>query len=166
MLEGKGAILEIARRVSAIMEQNQHAGAIVGGVAVVLHGHLRTTADVDVYTPDASALAALLKIDGFSYSRARREFTLGGVPVHLVTDDVIGTAPRATANIEGVRTVTLPELINLKLRSGIGNMLRAQDLADVIGLIRQRRLTSAFASRLDKDVRKEFRALVRAISKG
>jgi hypothetical protein len=32
--------------------------------------------------------------------------------------------------------VTLADLINVKLRSGSTNLLQAQDLADVIGLIR------------------------------
>lgn len=166
MLEGKGAILDIARRVSALMIAHQHPGAVIGGVAVVLHGHVRTTADVDVYTPDPAALGNLLRADGFAFSKTRREFTLGGVPVQFVTDDVVGTPPQHMAEIDGVRTITLPDLINMKLRSGLNNLLRAQDLADVIGLIRQRRLTNAFAGKLDKDVRPEFRKLVKAISKG
>jgi hypothetical protein len=51
----------------------------------------------------------------------------------------------------------------MKLASGIKNILRAQDLADVIGLIRQKRLTSEFARKLDKSVRPEYRKLVKAI---
>ena len=43
------------------------------------------------------------------------------------------------------------------------NMLRAQDLADVIGLIRHNRLTSEFAKHLDKSLRPTFRKLVKAI---
>jgi hypothetical protein len=41
--------------------------------------------------------------------------------------------------------------------------LRAQDLADVIGLLRHHRLTSGFAQHLDKALRPAFRKLVRMI---
>ena len=40
---------------------------------------------------------------------------------------------------------------------------RAQDIADVVGLIRVRGLTSEFASRLERGVRREYRRLVRAV---
>jgi hypothetical protein len=54
-------------------------------------------------------------------------------------------------------------LIGIKLRSGATNLLRAQDLADVIGLIRHHRLTAEFARHLDKSLRPTFRKLVRTI---
>jgi hypothetical protein len=61
--------------------------------------------------------------------------------------------------------VTLADLIDMKLRSGSTNLLRAQDLADVIGLIRHHRLTSGFARHLDKALRPAFRQLVRMIQR-
>lgn len=42
-------------------------------------------------------------------------------------------------------------------------MLRAQDLADVIGLIRARKLTPAFARYVAKDVRADYRSLLTAM---
>ena len=54
----------------------------------------------------------------------------------------------------------------MKLHSGLSNMLRAQDMADVIGLIRSHHLGSEFAAKLDKPVRSEFRKLARAVAKG
>lgn len=51
----------------------------------------------------------------------------------------------------------------MKLRSGLASTVRAQDLADVIGLIRARHLTAEFAARLQKDLRPEFRKLVKAV---
>lgn len=56
-------------------------------------------------------------------------------------------------------------MINMKLRSGSENMLRAQDLADVIGLIRHHRLSGEFARHLDKNLRPAFRKLIRMIEK-
>jgi hypothetical protein len=46
MLEHRGAILDTAREVSDLLRQHKIRGAIVGGIAVVLNGHLRTTRDV------------------------------------------------------------------------------------------------------------------------
>jgi hypothetical protein len=65
--------------------------------------------------------------------------------------------------IEGITTVGLADLIEMKLASGMRNMLRAQDLADVIGLIRHNGLTSEYAKHLDKSLRPTFRKLVKAI---
>ena len=61
--------------------------------------------------------------------------------------------------------MTLPDLISMKLRSGSANLLRAQDLADVIGLIHHHQLTSEFARHLDKSLRPAFRKLVRLIQR-
>jgi hypothetical protein len=53
----------------------------------------------------------------------------------------------------------------MKLRSGTANLLRAQDLADVIGLIRCRKLTGEFARHLGRSLRPTFRKLARAIER-
>lgn len=164
MLDGDPTILELAREVSAALAEVPSGGAIIGGLAVVLHGHLRTTRDVDVYTPDPAALAAVLMKRGFRHDATRREFVKGAVPVHLVTTAHVPSPPNQIIEIDGVRTVSLADLINLKLRSGTTQLLRAQDLADVIGLIRHHGLTGAFTSRLDADLRAEFRRLVKAIA--
>jgi hypothetical protein len=88
-----------------------------------------------------------------------------GVPIHLVLPEQAGLSPKKAVTIEGVTTVTLADLIDMKLRSGSTNLLRAQDLADVIGLIRHHRLTSGFARHLDKALRPAFRLLVRKIQR-
>lgn len=51
----------------------------------------------------------------------------------------------------------------MKLRTGSRKVTRAQDLADVIGLIRARRLAAGFATRVAKDVHPEYRRLWRAV---
>ena len=58
--------------------------------------------------------------------------------------------------------MTLADLIGMKLRSGSTNLLRAQDLADVIGLMRHHRLTSSFAPSRQR-LRPAFRKLARMI---
>src|SRR5438477_9478119 len=164
MLEGKGAILDVARSVSRVLEQSNNPGAIIDGVAVVLHGHVRTTADVDVYIPEkAEEFASSLRVAGFDFDPAQREFRLAGVPIHLVTREQAPIAPLRFEQIDDVRVVSLADLLNLKLHSGARSVTRAQDIADVIGLIRCRGLTGEFARHIHKPLRNEFRKLVRDV---
>lgn len=166
MLEGRGVILEVARDVTQVLRDADLDGAVIGGVAVVLHGYVRTTADVDIFVSGSLVeLAASLKTAGFSYSPALREFRKQTVPVHLVTTDQVRKPPHSYVEIDGIRTVSLPDLIAMKLSLGTRDPLRAIDLADVIGLIRCRGLTPAFAAKLPAALRPDFRKLARAITK-
>ncbi len=165
MLEGRGAVLETAREISRLLGPDD-AGAVVGGVAVVLHGHVRTTIDVDVYLPgDPAVFAARLESAGFTFDATRHEFNRDGIPVHLVRPEQIPEPPRSLVEIDGIRTVSLADLIGIKLRSGTRSLLRAQDLADVIGLIRHHRLGADFAARLPKDLRPAFCKRARAVAR-
>lgn len=163
ILTGDSPILDVAREVSEIIAAGGLDAAIIGGVAVVLHGHIRTTLDVDVYTTQAKELAAALEAAGFSWDKKARQFERGGVPVHLVTPTQVVDPPGRRVDIQGIRTVTLADLIAIKLRSGSENVLRAQDLGDVIALIRLYRLEGGFAGRIPSGVRREFRRLWRAV---
>jgi hypothetical protein len=166
MLEKRGAVLETARRVSALLRANDVEGAIIGGVAVVLHGHVRTTKDVDVFVMDSlTTFRPILEEAGALYDPKNREFRLDAIPIHLVDEKMAQPTPRKTVVIDEITTVSLPDLINLKLRSGLRNIRRTQDIADVIGLIEHHKLSGAFASKLDKSLQKEFRELVRALKK-
>ncbi len=161
MLEGRGAILDVAREATELLHRASIECAVIGGVAVVLHGHVRTTVDVDVLVESTDGAAKAMKEAGFTFHRTRREFRRGGVPLHLVLIEQLRKPPAESVNIDGIRTVGLADLINMKLDLGLRDPLRAQDLADVIGLIRARRLTTTFAGKLDKSLRGEFRKLVR-----
>jgi hypothetical protein len=166
MLDKRGAILDTARDVSALLREHDVDACVIGGVAVVLHGHLRTTKDVDVFCADPlDKLRDVLVAAGFAFDADRREFTRGGVPVQLV-DASVTAAPRHHTDIDGVRVVELVDLIAMKLRSGTSSVLRAQDIADVIGLIRHRNLRKTLAGQLPKDLRKPFRDLVTAVERG
>lgn len=166
ILDKRGAVLDIAREVSRLMREAGLTGAVIGGIAVVLHGHVRTTKDIDILTaPPLEPLATLLKANGFTFDRKERAFLKRGVPIHLVLPDQTGPLSQPAIEIEGVTTVTLPDLVNMKLRSGSSNLLRAQDLADVIGLIRSHQLDSSFARYLDKALRPTFRKLARLVQR-
>lgn len=163
LLEGRGAILDTAREVSALLRAQKIEGAVIGGIAVVLHGYVRTTVDIDVFTEQSQRLAAALEAHGFVFEADQRQFVKSGVPVHLVTIDEIKVPPRKLEERNGIRTVSLADLINMKLRTGTTDPLRAKDLADVIGLIEANRLSGDFAPRISGDLRPEFRKLVRAV---
>jgi len=157
MFEPNSRLLAAAGRVSAAV------GPVVGGVAVFLHGYRRTTVDVDVYCEDTAAAAAALEAIGAVWDAQRREHQLDGVPIRLVTSAQTGSAPRSSTEIDGVRVISLADLIQFKLRSGLGSVTRAKDLADVVELIRAAGLDKTFAARLPKDLRPEFRKLAEAV---
>jgi hypothetical protein len=166
LMEGRGAILETARAISAMLREAGLSAAVIGGIAVVLHGHWRATKDIDLLVASPfQDVARVLESHGFHLDATRREFIRDEVPVHLVLPQQTGTALTRTVEIEGITTVPLPDLIGMKLRSGTKHLLRAQDLADVIGLIRHHELTGEFARSLDKSLRPTFRKLVRKIER-
>ena len=145
------------------MREGGIAGAVIGGIAVVLHGHVRTTKDIDIFVEgELQSLGDLLIARGFLLDSLKKEFVREGVPVHLVTIDQLKQPPRKTVEIEGITTISLEDLIEIKLRSGSSNLLRAQDMADAIGLIRHHRLTGEFARHLDKSLRPTFRGSSRS----
>jgi len=165
-LDGRGSILETAREVSSLLVESGLKGMIIGGVAVVLHGHVRTTKDVDVLAvPPLAPLGRVLEKGGFAYDGRKRQFVKRGIPVHLVpVGDQVELPPR-TVELEGVIVPDLPGVVGMKLRSGSSDPLRAQDLADVIGLIRHAGLGPGFARHLDKDLRPAFRKLAGLVAR-
>jgi hypothetical protein len=164
LLDKRGKVLDIAREVSRLMHAADIPGVIIGGIAVVLHGHVRTTKGVDVFiSPSQEPLANLLITHGFVFQRQEKAFIKQGAPVHLVLPEQAGASLKETIEIDGVITASLTDLVEMKLRTGSSNLLRAQDLADVIGLIRHHQLTGAFARHLDRSLRPTFRKLARMI---
>ena len=165
-LHGTGPVLETAREVSQILRAEKIEGGVIGGVAVGLHGHIRATLDVDIFVAsDARKLAKALETNGFVFDHDQTQFVKRGVVVQLVTIHEVGRAPKRYSDIDGIRTVSLADLINMKLRSGRSSLVRAQDLADVVNLVRRHRLGGAFTPRIDKDLRADFRELVRALKR-
>jgi hypothetical protein len=58
--------------------------------------------------------------------------------------------------IDGVKTVDLPTLVELKLASGMSGLARLKDLADVQELIRAKSLDASLAEQLDPMVRGKY----------
>lgn len=151
-------ILGVARHLTARIE-----APVLGGIAVILHGYLRTTTDLDFYTPDRRLTDVQLRAAGAIWDIGKREHVLDDVRIHTVTPDDAGHTVVKTSIIEGVRVVSLKDLIAIKLRCGLNNINRAKDIGDVVELIRRVPLDKRFAGKLPKDIRSEFKRFVDAV---
>ena len=85
-------------------------------------------------------------------TRPRREHVLDGVRIHTITPEDAGVT------VNGVRVVTLKDLVAIKLLSGLNNPARSKDLGDVEELIRSIPLDKRFAAKLPREVRQNLSA--------
>lgn len=167
------------RRIAARLNELEIPYAIVGGMALVAHGYDRTTVDVDVLVDTAGLAKAHKGLAGLGYVRAfpgsrslrdantavRIEFLITGQypgdgkpkPVAFPDPDAAGV------EIDGIRYLRLPVLIELKLASGMTNPGRLKDLADVQELIRALNLPAEFDQQLDPFVREKYAELWRGV---
>jgi hypothetical protein len=149
--------------------------AIVGGVAVCLHGYRRNTVDLDllVRRDDQDRIRESLARAGYIWSAENAEFhTPSGVPVQFLLSgeragkgsEVVLPQPDGqgvTIAIEGLAVIDLARLIEMKLACGLGSTRRThRDLADVLELIAIHQLGREFARHLHKSLRPAFRKLV------
>src|ERR1700681_4870923 len=65
----------VTERVHGLLARNGIDFAIVGGVAVCLHGYRRNTVDLDllIHPDHAAEFRAVLEADGFMWSAAAKE---------------------------------------------------------------------------------------------
>ena len=151
-------ILSVARSL-----KDRVKAPVVGGIAVYLHGYPRATTDLDLYTEDRGATASELESAGAKWDSQRREHVLNAVPIHTVTPQEANHVVEKTSIIEGVRVVSLRDLISIKLICGLEHVGRSRDIADVEELIRRIPLDKRFAAKLPKRLRDPFKKLVDAV---
>lgn len=153
--------------------------AVLGGMALVAHGYRRTTDDVDILITPKGLERAHEKLVGLGYRPAFEKSknlrdTRTGVQIELITTGGFpgDGKPKPVAfpdpdtvgvEIDGVRYVNLPTLVELKLASGMTNPGRLRDLADVQELIRALKLANDFAEGLHAYVQAKFRELALAV---
>ena len=172
---------QLVERVHHRLASEAIEHAIVGGVAVCLHGYRRNTVDLDllVEPKDSTAIRSALADEGISWHTAAKEFrSTAGVPIQRVlAGERQGpeqearfpspSDPKFITTIEGLSVLSLAALIQSKIACGLGNVRRThRDFADVVELVAVHDLDSSFARFLHKTVRKEFRALVRQAKGG
>lgn len=174
---GSRGIWDTARRCDAALKEQSLPYAIVGGVAVCLHGYQRNTVDVDILVrrEDSEAVRKALEQGGFVWDPGEREFR---GPEDVAVQFLVSREPASddrslginlpdpgqagvTTQIEDLTVISLAHLIELKVACGLGNLRRThRDLADVVELIAAHNLSRSFARHLHKAIRKEFRNLV------
>lgn len=153
--------------------------AVAGGMALVAHGYMRTTEDVDLIVTGDGLATIREKLIGrgylppFATSKNLRDTQTGVRIKFIVTGAYPGDGrkkpvafpdPAVVAEeIDGVRYVTLASLIELKLATGMTDPGRLRDLADVQELIRTLKLPAGFAERLAPCVRERFVELRHAL---
>jgi hypothetical protein len=150
--------------------------AVMGGVAVCLHGYQRNTVDVDllIREDDSAAIRKALECGEFTWHANDKEFrSSSGVAIQfLLAGDCAGkdsevklpdpADERATTEIEDLPVLTLAKLIEAKIACGSGSIRRThKDFADVVELIVHNRLNSSFARHLHKSLRITYRDLAR-----
>ena len=148
-------IIELARSL-----RDRVDAAVVGGIAVYLHGVSRATVDLDLYTRDRKRTAEQLEAAGARWDRAGREHVLDAIRIHTISPEEAGHVVKRTSIIDGVRVVSLKDLVAIKLICGLNQRGRARDLGDVEDLIRAVPLDKRFAGGLPRELRSAFKALV------
>jgi hypothetical protein len=153
--------------------------AIAGGMALFAHGLRRFTEDVDILI-DASGLSRIHReLAGLGYvrlfpqSNSIRDAASGVRVEFLITGQFPGDGgPKPVAfpdpdkvavELAGIRYVNLPTLVELKLASGMTNIGRLKDLADVQELIKVLALKPVFAQQLHPYVQAKFLELCTAV---
>lgn len=177
---GTGMINDALSRLAADLERNGIDYAVIGAVALNQHGYRRFTEDIDLLLTREGLDRFHEKLVGLGYrpaftgSRKKFRTTDGNVPVEVITagefpgdgkpKSVVFPEPaEASVTIDGVKTVSLLKLIELKLASGISAADRLKDLADVQEIIKIKDLDDALAEQLDPFVREKYLELCRAV---
>lgn len=177
---GKGMLNDALRKLASDLEKNGIDYVVIGAVALNQHGYRRFTEDIDLLLTREGLDAFHEKLVGLGYrpafTDARKKFRTTGenVPVEVITT---GEYPgdglpkpvqfpnpnEAAIVIDGIKTLSLEKLVELKLTSGISAPDRLKDLADVQELIKIKGLDESFAEKLDEYVRTKYLELGAAV---
>jgi len=178
---GGGRLHVTLRRLAQRLSGEGIAYALLGGMALGEHGYVRMTEDVDVLLTADGLARFRERLEGRGYvgthpgaTRSFRDVESGVRIEVLVTGESPGDGrPKAVSfpdpaaasvEVEGVRILALPRLVELKLASGTSAPHRLRDLADVQEIIKARGLDETFAEQLDASVREAYVELLRPVS--
>ncbi len=177
---GKGMLNETLRRIVKDLENHGIQYCVIGAIALNNHGYRRFTEDIDLLLTQAGLEKFKNELIGKGYrpafEGAAKKFraTEENVPIEVIT---AGEFPgdgkpkpvqfpnpgECQTKIDGIKTLTLEKLIELKLASGITAPHRLKDLADVQELIKIKDLTAEYAEKLNPFVREKFLELQKAV---
>ena len=162
-------VMRLARFLACIV-------GIIGAVALNQHGYRRFTEDIDLLLTSDGLKKFTEELVGRGYrpafQGATREFcsTIENVPIEVIlTGEYPGDdrpklirfpdPAESSIEIDGIKTISLEKLIELKLASGMTGAGRRKDLADVQELIKALKLGADMAKRLEDSVRTMYMEL-------
>ncbi len=177
---GEGILNETLRRVTKDLENRGIEYSVIGAVALNNHGYRRFTEDIDLLLTKEGLEKFQKELVGLGYrpafEGASKKFrtTEENVTVEIITSGefpgdgkpkpVQFPAPDENQiEIDGIKTLTLEKLIELKLASGMTAPHRLKDLADVQELIKIKNLKSDYVEKLNPYVREKFLELQKAV---
>ncbi|HEY0073111.1 MAG TPA: hypothetical protein VGB77_03340 [Abditibacteriaceae bacterium] len=178
---GKGIMNETLRRLAADLDKAAIDYTVIGAIALNQHGYQRMTVDIDILLSPEGLQRFHEKCVGRGYrpafEGAQRKFraVAANVPLEVVVSgeypgdgkpkEISFPQPQdAFIIIDGVKTLPLETLIELKIASGLTGAGRLKDLADVQELIRLKRLPASFTDQLAPYVRDKFLELQRDVA--
>ncbi len=152
--------------------------AVSGGMALFAHGYRRFTDDVDILVHPENLRDIHEALEGRGYlpvfrgSKNLRETEHGVRIEFLLAGEYPGDGkPKAISfpdpedaaiELDGIRYLRLPNLIELKLASGMSALHRMRDLSDVLDLIKVLALPENLSVQLDPSVRDKYVELWKA----
>jgi len=177
---GKSLLNNALRRVAADLDAHGIDYTVIGAIALNQHGYRRFTEDIDLLLTKQGLERFRDELIGIGYRPAfegsTKQFRTAAenVPIYVIT---AGEYPgdglpkpvkfpdpsESFVVIDGVKTITLEKLVELKLASGMTAPDRLKDLADVQELIKAKSLDATFAARLDPTVREHIVDLQKAV---
>ena len=145
---GEGILNETLRRVTKDLENQGIDYNVIGAVALNNHGYRRFTEDIDLLLTKEGLEKFRTELVGKGYrpafEGATKKFrtTAENVTVEIITSGefpgdgkpkpvVFPNPNENTTEIDGIKTLTLEKLVELKLASGMTAPHRLKDLADV-----------------------------------
>ncbi len=177
----EGVLNETLRRIVKDLNRHEIEYVTIGAISLNQHGYRRFTEDIDLLLTKEGLEKFQTELVGLGYrpafEGAKKKFrtTAENVTLEIVTSgEFPGDGkpkpiqfPKPEENaveIDGVKTLTLEKLVELKLASGMTAPHRLKDLADVQELIKIRNLTEDFAEKLNPFVRDKFLELQQAVA--
>jgi len=170
--EEKSAVQLTLQKITKRLADLKIPYAVVGAMALYLHGYRRFTEDVDLLvTADGlkqihEALAGLGYVHVFAGSKKLRDASTGVQIDFLIVGQYPGDGkPKpvlfpdpsvVSIDIDSVRVSRLETLVELKLASGMTSLSRIKDMGDVVEVIKRLKLPREFSSRLNPYVAGKF----------
>lgn len=178
---GEGILNETLRRIVRDLENRGIDYSLIGAVALNQHGYRRFTEDIILLLSREGLEKFRQELIGRGYhpafEGATKKFrtTEENVPVEIIT---AGEFPgdgklkpvqfpepdEHQVEIDGIKTLPLEKLVELKLASGMTAPHRLKDLADVQEVIKIKSLTAEFAEKLNPFMCEKFLELQKAVA--